>query len=266
MAGGWIALSDRLVVSAAASKEQVAFWSLAKGLGFVVATGLLLFLFVRHAIERDRRAGRELAERDTQLRAIAEAVPGPVFLKDLEGRWLFANPAALEVLGRSASEVLGRTDREIMPDAAASSTAADRRVLESRSAEAMEERVATPAGVRTFLVTRAPYRDAEGRTVGLIGSGSDITEQKSAEAQLQQSPEAGERGPPRRWHRPRLQQPADGDPRRHRVAEGTPRGRPGGGARGRSTRSAPPPGGPASSPGSCSPSRASRSSRPCRST
>jgi PAS domain S-box-containing protein len=123
---------------------------------------------------------------ETILRAIAEALPDPVFVKDREGRWLFANSAALAVLGRPASRVIGRIETEIYDDQATATTllSTDRRIMGSGIAETVEERLETPSGVRYFLTTKSPYRDADGRVVGLLGVAREITERKRADQAL----------------------------------------------------------------------------------
>jgi two-component system, cell cycle sensor histidine kinase and response regulator CckA len=185
-AGAWIALSDRLLELVATSQAQQATWSIVKGMGFVAATTALLYFGVRRAMVREREAWERLAERDAQLRAVAEAVPDPVFVKDRESRWIFANQATLEVVGRPAAEVLGRTDLEIYRDPAIGQAlmAVDRRVIDSGHAEVLEERVETPAGLRLFLSAKAPYRGTDGAIIGVIGSSRDITGRKEGEARL----------------------------------------------------------------------------------
>ena len=56
----------------------------------------------------------------------------------------------------------------------------DRQVMESGQAET-EEEVLTAAGVtRTYLATKAPYRDEQGGILGVIGEFSDITDRMKA--------------------------------------------------------------------------------------
>jgi len=122
---------------------------------------------------------------------VADTLPDPVFLKDCEGRWLYANPATLEVVGRTAVEVLGRTDREIYsdPGIGAALMETDRRIMASGRPEVVEENIQTPGGLRVFLSTKSPLRDAEGRVIGLVGNARDITERKQAEAALREKEE-----------------------------------------------------------------------------
>ena len=186
LSGAWIYGSDALVAAVAGSVERQRIISTWKGLGFVVVTGLLLHLGLRLSLRREREAARRLREGEALLRAITDGIPEPVFLKGLDGRWIFANRATLEVIGRTMDEVLGRTDEEIYPDQglARALMETDERIMRTGVPEVVEERILGPLGYRTFLSTKAPYRDPEGRVVGLIGNARDITDRKRAEREL----------------------------------------------------------------------------------
>jgi PAS domain S-box-containing protein len=121
------------------------------------------------------------------LRAVGDCSPDPIYAKDAEGRFLFANPAALAVIGRSANEVIGRTDADLHRDReqAASVMANDRRVIETRHAEVVEETVADAGrGIRVFRSAKAPLLAEDGTAAGVVGVLSDITRIKGAEAAL----------------------------------------------------------------------------------
>jgi PAS domain S-box-containing protein len=120
------------------------------------------------------------------LQDLLDAVPDPVFLKDGAGRYLFANAAALRVIGRPLGEVLGRRNEELMADPArvAALRAADERVLASGQAEAGEHELPTPEGRRIFSSTKAPWRDAAGRIAGVIGTSRDVTDSRRDERAL----------------------------------------------------------------------------------
>jgi PAS domain S-box-containing protein len=182
----WIASSDALVARVVRTAGEVAAWSTLKGFGFVAVTALLLHGLLRKALARERAAHRRVERSEALLRAISDAVPDPVFVKDRDSRWVFANPAVLAALGKAPEQVLGKTDREIYSDAAVAEAVieADRRVLRTGVAEVIEERIQGPSGYRVYLSTKAAYRGADGTIVGLIGNARDITERKRAEAAL----------------------------------------------------------------------------------
>ncbi len=127
-----------------------------------------------------KRTEAELRQKNAILNVINESAPTPIFVKDREGRIIYANPATLEALGKPASEVIGSCDRDLYPIAelGAAVWENDRRIMESGKTEVVEE---SPDGIRTFLGTKAPYRNEAGEVIGLIGIANDITNRKRAE-------------------------------------------------------------------------------------
>ncbi len=132
-----------------------------------------------------KRTEAELQQKNAILNVINESAPTPIFVKDREGRIIYANPATLEVLGKTAAEVVGRRDRDLyaVAEMAAIVSENDRRIMESGKTEVVEE---SPDGIRTFLGMKAPYRNEAGEVIGLIGISNDITNRKQAEVALQE--------------------------------------------------------------------------------
>ncbi|MEG4996609.1 PAS domain-containing protein [Microcoleus sp. B4-D4] len=132
-----------------------------------------------------KRTEEELRQKNAILNLINESVPTPIFVKDREGRIIYANPATLDVLGKPAAEVIGRRDIDLYPvvELAVTVTENDRRIMESGQTEVLEE---SHDGIRTFLVMKAPYRNQAGEVIGLIGISSDITNRKRAEIERQE--------------------------------------------------------------------------------
>ncbi|MEI6226769.1 MAG: PAS domain S-box protein, partial [Deltaproteobacteria bacterium] len=139
-----------------------------------------------HDITERKQAEEAVRNGRALLLALANSSPDAIFAKDLEGRWTFVNTAALEVVSKPAEEVLGRTDAEILGNAerALSLTRNDLEVLESGEPRTFEETLSVPAGVRTYLSSKAPLRDAEGRVIGIVGVAKNITEIRMMENQL----------------------------------------------------------------------------------
>ncbi|MEG3955692.1 PAS domain-containing protein [Microcoleus sp. herbarium2] len=132
-----------------------------------------------------KRTEEELRQKNAILNLINESAPTPIFVKDREGRIIYANPATLGIMGKPASEVIGGRDLDLYPVAelAARVTENDRRIMESGKTEVLEE---SHDGIRTFLVMKAPYRNQAGEVIGLIGISSDITNRKQAEVAMQE--------------------------------------------------------------------------------
>ncbi len=133
-----------------------------------------------------KRTLDRLRESSSTLEAIVEGTEDFVYAKDAQGRFTLANRAVLHLLGKEREAIIGRTLFDLLPDQASASGIADhdRHVIESGRAETVEETVATNVGTATYLTTKSPRFDEEGRVIGLIGIATDITARKRVEAEL----------------------------------------------------------------------------------
>ncbi|MCW5623357.1 MAG: PAS domain-containing protein, partial [Burkholderiales bacterium] len=135
-------------------------------------------------IDISERKRTEFAMRQTTelLHAVVDGTPDAIFIKDLKGRYLLLNEAAARFVGRSVETVIGVDDHALFSPADASTVIqGDRRVMESGKVLTTEE-VLTSVGVtRTYLATKAPYRDERGQVIGVLGISRDITDRKQAE-------------------------------------------------------------------------------------
>ncbi|MCY7284942.1 MAG: PAS domain-containing protein, partial [Cyanobacteria bacterium CAN_BIN43] len=153
------------------------------------ATGIALDITERKQVEE------ELLQKNAILNVINESAPTPIFVKDRQGRIIYANPATFEVLGKSPSEVIGFRDGDLFPDLedAAKVMTNDQRIMEAGQTEVVEE---SPDGIRTFLGMKSPYRNQAGEVIGLIGIASDISDrvqlERDRERVLQQEQTARE--------------------------------------------------------------------------
>ncbi len=170
--------SVEIPIRCKSGEVRLVLWNSASALEATIAQG--------QDITERKRAEEALRESEARLRAFVDAIPGPVFLKDADSRWLVGNRALFEVVGKSASFAIGKTDREIFDDPAVGDAVMenDRRIMKSGVPEVVEETIPTPAGTRIFHSTKVPHRDASGRVVGIIGSALDITETRTLQGQL----------------------------------------------------------------------------------
>ena len=144
---------------------------------------------VRDITEQKQAEAAE--KRSTALfAAIAEHMPDQLVVKDLDLRCTYINDLALQLIGKRREELLGRPLTDFMtPEQGALLEAHDREVLDSGQRITRERTYTFGGAERVFLTTKAPLRDADGRTIGIIGVAHEITERKHIEALLQQSEE-----------------------------------------------------------------------------
>jgi len=117
------------------------------------------------------------------LAAIAHEMDDAIFAKDRQGRYQFANPAALAIVRLPLEEVIGRTDAELLdPESARHITEVDRRVLErGETVEAEEAFPHADGSMRYWSSRKMPLRDAGGRITGLVGISRDVTARREVE-------------------------------------------------------------------------------------
>ncbi len=129
-------------------------------------------------------------ERD-YARLLDDVVDGsgsPIFVKDLEGRFITINAALERLLGISRHDLRGKTDYDIADREAADRWRAhDRRAMETRQAIQIEETALLQGQTRIFLAHKIPLIDANGRLYGVASISHDITNRKAMEARLRES-------------------------------------------------------------------------------
>ncbi|HEY6158860.1 MAG TPA: PAS domain-containing protein [Gemmatimonadales bacterium] len=148
--------------------------------GTIVA-GMSLSLDITDAKQAEQalRGSRDL------LQEIIESSSDAIVAKDLEGRYVLINSSAARLLGRPASEIVGRDDTALFPaDQAGRSRDADERVRTRGESETAEEQVVVAERRRTLLQTRSPLRDYDGRIIGVLGITRDVTEHRQLEERL----------------------------------------------------------------------------------
>ncbi|GLH73311.1 hypothetical protein GETHLI_18130 [Geothrix limicola] len=170
--GLWILLSDRAVQVLVREPAMMTVVSILKGWVFVAVTAAMLFVMVKHLVER-------VANREAKLRTLIHAIPDLVWLKSPEGVYLACNPAFEHFFGAKEAEIVGRTDHDFVPkDMADFFRQKDQEAIEAGETRQNEEWVTVAETGQPMLLEtlKTPVFDLSGRLVGVLGIGRDITE------------------------------------------------------------------------------------------
>lgn len=135
----------------------------------------------------DPKAGAELLTIPRETATILDAVPLRVYIKQRDHRYVFVNRAYRESMGLDLSQMVGRRDEEIFPpDLAALYHEADEAVMASgTSVHDVEMEAIFTGGMPGYQSEHnVPWRDADGKVIGLVGAAIDITARRQAEQAL----------------------------------------------------------------------------------
>jgi len=151
-----------------------------------VKIGETRYLGFCNDITRRKQAEDEILETNRLFNAVLKGASDAIFVKDLQFRYLLANPATCRAMGLKEFDIIGKTDDEILPPESLNNIhEADRKVVATGRTVMIEETVTTSEGTSYFLANKSQYLSADGEVLGIIGIARDITAVKKAEKEHQ---------------------------------------------------------------------------------
>jgi PAS domain S-box-containing protein len=123
---------------------------------------------------------------------IIDALPIPIFYRDMNGIYKACNLAQEKLLGLPKSQIIGKTVFDIQPfEIAEIYSKRDQELLDSPGDQIYEAKFRDSAGtLHDVVFNKAVIRDNKGEVMGIVGSIFDITERKKAERKLEKAREA----------------------------------------------------------------------------
>ncbi|GEM_PF-6854593 len=143
-------------------------------------------------ITERKRMEEALRQSEAELRTLIDTLPDLVWLKDPKGVYLSCNRRFESFFGAPEKDIVGKTDNDFMDaDLADFFRQHDRAAAAAGIPTANEEEIVFAGdGHREILETiKTPIHASDGRLLGVLGVGRDITARKRAEEALRHSEE-----------------------------------------------------------------------------
>lgn len=119
------------------------------------------------------------------FQSVIDNLPAALFVKDLHGRFLLVNSYLADSFRLSASDIVGKNQRDMFPpEKLASWEVEDREIIANGNPLTFEEIGSLPGENNTFLITKFPLYDSTGTMYAIGGFATDITQRKQAEDAL----------------------------------------------------------------------------------
>jgi len=182
----WIVLSDYLVYSMVDDTATASSISVAKGLGFIAVTSLLIYVLVNRGFRSLKSAQDSLRRSENRYRSMFESSPIAMLEVDLDGSIVRTNRKADELVGAPSTELRGRRlDSLYALEADHYDRWSD--LLEGKQESfSMERRLRRTDGSSIWCnMVISMVRDQDGRPAFIVEMIEDITERKEQTARLE---------------------------------------------------------------------------------
>lgn len=139
-----------------------------------------------------------LVNSEARLRTLVQTIPDLIWLKDVNGVYLLCNPMFERFFGANESNIIGKTDYDFVnKELADFFRENDIKAMNSNKPTSNEELITfADDGHQAYLETiKMPINDADGKHVGVLGIGRDITNRKHAEEEFLKLSRAVEQSP-----------------------------------------------------------------------
>lgn len=136
-----------------------------------------------------KRKEQELEIEKSQLRALINTIPDPVWLKDLDGVYLICNSVFENLFGAKESEIIGKTDYDFVDKKTADSFREnDLKSIEANGPSRNEEtlRFAANGYTALFETIKNPMYNVTGQLIGVLGIARDISQWRKDQHDLRE--------------------------------------------------------------------------------
>ncbi len=187
----WIVGSDSALEYIVTDLSLLSYIQTIKGLLFVLLSAVLIFALVN-------RYAKILREKESHLRTLVDTLPDLVWLKDKEGVYISCNRKFERFFGAQEHQIVGRTDYDFVdPELSDFFRANDLAAMAAGRSCTNEEEItyADDGHVELVETIKTPMVDSNGKLIGVLGVGRDITLRRQNEQEVRLLKQALEQSP-----------------------------------------------------------------------
>jgi len=149
------------------------------------------YIAVKEDVTEHKRIEEALRLNQEQMQSILDNATAVVYLKDLQGKYIFINSQYQDLFHITKEGIVGKTDYDIFPKEMADAFRAnDQKVIKARAPLEMEEVALHDDGPHTYISIKFPLFDSNGTLYGVCGISTDITERVKSKEELQKQKES----------------------------------------------------------------------------
>lgn len=140
----------------------------------------------------DKSFHSEMIQHPDLHQKIIDALPIPIFYRDINGIYKATNKAHENFIGLKKEEIIGKTVFDVQPSEIAELYARrDQELFESPGDQSYETKFRLADGsMHDVIFNKAVIRNDDGEVIGIVGSVLDITDRKKAERKLEKAKES----------------------------------------------------------------------------
>ncbi len=136
-------------------------------------------------ITEKKQTEEALLESQQLFKSIADNTPAFIFIKDLEGKFVFVNKTFETAFNTPSNKIIGIKDEDLASEEESKRYREnDLQVIQSGKPVIIEENLILPNGMTTAISAKVPIFDINNQVSGICGISTDITKQKKTEQQL----------------------------------------------------------------------------------
>ena len=138
-------------------------------------------------LEQKHSLKTRIAEQSSEIDLLLNSISDPVWIKNLAGAYITANPATLRAFELSVEEVIGYKASDLFPSKVAQqSETEDQEIIRTGKQRTFDLETCSPSSgqVIHWEITKTPVKNSNGESTGILAIARDVTLRKKTEHRL----------------------------------------------------------------------------------